>query len=225
MHDPMVVAAEIRRPWPKVSRARHHRWRMTRLFWDLGFVELYWPALVTIWHVEPDDQDSGTVCKPGTWLKHPHHWRFQFHPWQHFRRWAFTRCAWCGGKSRKGDYVNTGYGWSGDREPAHWWESEIGLFHHDCIGIEHAHRTCICSLADGGPWATNGFNGPHGECQTCGGFRRMPLEKDTAPGGDYDVRVRTTELMRAIPRGERNPQVTAEVERLWKAHRSTEQES
>ena len=221
MHDPMVVAAEIRRPWPRMSRARHHRWRFTRSFWDMGSVELYWPALITIWHVEPDDKDSGTVCKPGTWLRHPHHWRLQFHPWQHFRRWAFTRCEWCGGKSRKGDYVNTGYGWSGDRKPEHWWQSELGLFHGDCIGIEHAHRTCVCSLAEGS-WPTIAYDGePYGNCSTCGGARRM----GSGRSADYDVRTRTTEMLRAIPKGGRDASVTAEVGRMWREYRATVQQN
>ena len=34
------------------------------------------------------------------WWQHPrwhiHHWKLQIHPWQHFTRWAFSRCAGCG---------------------------------------------------------------------------------------------------------------------------------
>lgn len=218
MHDPMVETFTIRRPWPKVSRqTRKRKARFRGAFWYVAGVELYWPSLITVWHVEPDGQDAGAICKPSTWRRHPHHWRIQFHPWQHFRRWAFTRCTWCGGKSRKGDYVNTGYGWEPDRKPAHWWQSERGLFHGDCLSVHHAHRTCVCSLADGGPWANGKASGdPYGNCATCGGFRRM----STGGRADYEVHVATTVLMQGIPVGHRNATVMSEVKRLWAEHRA-----
>lgn len=218
MHDPMVEAFTIRRPWPNVRKlTREYKTTFRGVFWRFAGREFYWPSLITVWHVEPDGKDAGTVCKPSTWRKHPQHWEVQFHPWQHFRRRAFTRCAWCGGKSRKGDYVNTGYGWSGDRKPDHWWQSERGLFHADCLSVHHAHRTCVCSLIDGGPWAQGKVNGdPYGTCGTCGGFRRM----STGTDADYEVHVTTTELMQTIPEGERSEVVMAAVKRLWKEHRA-----
>ena len=61
MHDPMVVAFEIRRPWPE-RQARPFgktRWRFRGAFWNIAGRGLYWPGLVTIWHVEPEGRDSG----------------------------------------------------------------------------------------------------------------------------------------------------------------------
>jgi hypothetical protein len=44
MHDPMTVAFEIRRPWPsKKDRT-------------------YYPSLFTIWHVDPETDDSDDSC-------------------------------------------------------------------------------------------------------------------------------------------------------------------
>jgi len=62
MHDPMVVAFEIRRPWPRRRRLVGRR---------------YWPALITIWHVEPNGHDSGEVCK------HSHRWQEPDGTWPH----------------------------------------------------------------------------------------------------------------------------------------------
>lgn len=220
MHDPMVEAFSIRRPWPEVRKLnREYKPTLRGVFWRFWGREFYWPSLVTVWHVEPDGQDAGTVCKPSTWRRHPHHWKIQFHPWQHFRRWAFTRCAWCGGKSRKGDRVNVSYGWEPDRKPKHWWQGERGIFHQDCISIEHAHRTCVCSLVEGGPWKNGMHRGdPYGDCGTCGGFRRM----STGSSADYEAHVATVELMRRIPKGDRDAEVMSEVREIWKTHRATQ---
>lgn len=45
MHDPMNVAWEIKRPWP--TRFRNH--------W-------YWPAIITVWHVDPHTDGSDDSC-------------------------------------------------------------------------------------------------------------------------------------------------------------------
>lgn len=221
MHDPMVVAFEIRRPWPEIRKDQHNHPRKLRgAFWYIAGRELYWPGLITVWHVERHGLDAGQVCPSRTWRRHPHHWRIQVHSLQHLRRHLLTRCAWCGGKSRRGDSVNVGYGWDGSPR-APWWQGEKGLFHKDCISVEHAHRTCVCSLADGGPWESTAYDRtPYGTCATCGGFRRMST--DTA--ADYEVHVRTTELMRAIPQGHRDPVVMTQVERLWREHRAQREE-
>lgn len=218
MHDPMVVAYEIRRPWPQIRRIHDARPRGIRgPFWRFGNVELYWPGLITIWHVEPAGADAFEICKHTTrWQWHVHHWRLQLHPWQKFKRWAFQRCQWCGGRSRRGDYVNVSMGWESQKAD-HWWQSTPGVFHHDCISIHQAHRTCACSLLEGGPWAHNGASGPWGTCSACGGFRAMRSRLDD----EYDVRSFTTELLRTIPKGERNPATTKLVSLLWKEHRRT----
>lgn len=220
MHDPMVVAFEIRRPWPKISKISDARPRGIRgAFWRFRNVELYWPGMLTIWHVEPDGRDAFEVCGPWQsqrWRWHVHHWRLQFAPWQHFRRWAFTRCTWCGGPSRRGDYVNTGRGWDAERKPKHWWQSEVGLYHRDCLSIEEAHRECICP-DDVGRWrlGRGGATG-YGDCLVCMGFRLMPHNRDRPE----DVpRRQARDLMRTIPRGGRDAAITAQVEAIWREFR------
>jgi len=218
MHDPMVVAIEVRRPWPKVRKLTKRRpLRLRGAFWQLGSVELYWPGLITVWHIEPGDADAGTVCKPSAWKRHVHHWQLQVHPWQHFRRWAFTRCAWCGGRSRRGDYVNVGEGWGSTSKPRRWWQSEVGLCHSDCSSIKRAHATCTCSLAEGGPWL-NGRNSlePWGRCDTCGGFRITQHGTEAA----IETRAITTELLKQIPQGSRDKAVTTIVSTLWREQRA-----
>lgn len=50
------------------------------------------------------------------WWQHPrwhvHHWRLQLHFWQAFHRWAFVRCAKCGGRFRYHEPVCGG--WTGN---------------------------------------------------------------------------------------------------------------
>lgn len=70
------------------------------------------------------------------WWQHPRwhvrHWKLQVHPWQTFRRWAFTRCAGCG----------KGFAW-GESPISHQWDSEkpklfcseVGLYHDKCSGM------------------------------------------------------------------------------------------
>ncbi len=47
------------------------------------------------------------------WWQHPrwhvHHWRIQIHLWQIFKRWAFVRCAHCGGRFRWNEAVCTSW--------------------------------------------------------------------------------------------------------------------
>lgn len=159
MHDPMVVAFEIRRPWPKrtkhsdanpgaprwKARSQWATWRKPwagwSAFWTIAGRGLYWPALITIWHVEPDGQDSLTVCRKrvrqpdgswkyvGRWQLHVHHWKIQVHPLQHLRRRLLTRCEECG---RKGS-PNHSRQWNDDRGP--WWKGERGLLHRQCSSL------------------------------------------------------------------------------------------
>lgn len=85
MHDPLTVAFTIPRPWPRRANWSTRRW--------------YWPALVTVWHVDPETDGTDDSCGWFTnrwWKFHVHHWRLQVHPWQALRRWLFTRCEFCG---------------------------------------------------------------------------------------------------------------------------------
>lgn len=74
------------------------------------------------------------------WYKHPRwhvwHWRLQIHPWQTFRRWAFSRCAGCGGRFAWGE-CPTSFGW-GSSKPTKWFRSEVGSYHGGCAGKAHA---------------------------------------------------------------------------------------
>jgi hypothetical protein len=224
MHDPLVVAHTIRRPWPKISRPNwsqdrrigvRYSWRRWydlrpkafKAFWRFGPVELYWPGLITIWHVEPNGHDSFTVCKHSSqWKWHVHHWRIQVHPLQHFRRWALTRCEWCGGRSRRGDYVNVSHSWDGER--GQWWRGEPGLFHAECSSVHSAHLSCTCGV---GPFEHRDY----GTCASCGKFRAWRSAADDQAAGDA-----ATRLYAALGQGQRpTPEVRDEAHRLWAEQR------
>lgn len=123
-------------------------------FWRLGGRDYYWPSLITVWHREPGGRDGLSVCgkrvqrRDGTWKfrrgwrLHVHHWHLQIRPLQALRRRLLTRCAWCRGRSVKGDPVNVSHSWDGPR--GRWWQGEPGLYHRDCSAIRGAHGTCIC---------------------------------------------------------------------------------
>jgi hypothetical protein len=220
MHDPMTVAFEIRRPWPQRSPGRkvsEKRWKIGKSpFWNLAGVEYYWPGLITVWHVDPSGFDSNEDCPySGHWQWHVHHWRLQIHPWQNFRRWALTRCEWCGGRSRKGDYVNISQQW--DRERGPWWKGERGLFHSDCASISSAHRQCACHLHVGGSWEHELSGRPYGECATCGNYRGWQPRDDRDSPRDVANR-----LMQTIPVGGRDDEIMRTVKRMWKEHRNRE---
>jgi hypothetical protein len=67
------------------------------------------------------------------WWRHPryhvHHLKFQIHPLQHFKRWAFSRCCKCGKGFRWGSSVCTDQ-WYGDGPQ--WFKSEEKVYHGDC---------------------------------------------------------------------------------------------
>lgn len=69
------------------------------------------------------------------WYRHPRwhiqHWRFQVHPWRTFRRWAFSRCAGCGGRFAWGESP-TGFNW--DPPKPKFFCSEVDVYHSDCAG-------------------------------------------------------------------------------------------
>lgn len=76
------------------------------------------------------------------WWRHPKwhfwHWHFQVHPWQQFRRWAFSRCAGCGKRFTYG-YSPVGHQW--DPPKPKWFRSEVGIYHHECSGMTmHLHN-------------------------------------------------------------------------------------
>lgn len=95
MHDPMVVAFEIRRPWPS-RRATPVRpgqprweWKCHGRWWKPGnwspFVTAFgrrwfFPSLLTVWHVEPRGADSGTVCRHTRRVDDVAGWKVRLHP-------------------------------------------------------------------------------------------------------------------------------------------------
>jgi hypothetical protein len=185
VHDPLVVAFQIKRPWPDggYKTATGHRRR-------------HWPAMVTIWHREPGGHDSGTLCKwNGKWRWHVHHYRIQIPPLQHLRRRLLTRCAWCGGRSRKGDPVNYATSWN--RHRTRWWQGETGLLHSDCHAVLGASRACLCDT----PAVSNGW----GKCGTCGKFRAWGAEVTEAD-----------RLLAALPTSGRIPlEMRPRLEAIW----------
>lgn len=186
MHDPLVVAFEIRRPWPRIEKtATRRRYR--------------WPSLITVWHREPGGHDSGTVCRrSGSWRRHVHHYRVQVHPLQHLRRWALTRCEWCGGRSRKDDAINFSSSWDGVH--TRWWRSEAGLRHHDCDTVWRASKKCLCDVPALPPCE-------FGQCATCGKFRAWRADVSEAD-----------RLLAALPARSRIPaELRPRLEAIWDA--------
>ncbi len=168
MHDPFVVAFEIRRPWPERSgRGRRP----------------YWPPIITVWHREPGGHDCGTVCQHWRdgkirhgWRFHVHHWRIQIHGLQRLRRRLLTRCSWCGGRERNGDAVNRSHQW--DRKPTPWWRGEVGLYHDDCSAVATAWAGCCCIAPICADADTNGH--PYGHCLVCDKTRGFGLRAEIA---------------------------------------------
>lgn len=85
---------------------------------------------------------AGFYCRIATlilrelrpWWKHPRwhiwHWKINVGPLLSFKRWAFSRCAKCGGRFPWG-YAPIGpWGGNGPR----WFRNEPGVYHHGCDG-------------------------------------------------------------------------------------------
>lgn len=53
MHDPMTVVCDIKRPWPRLTRAG-----VERKHWGW----FYWPTWITVWHVDPERDGSDDSC-------------------------------------------------------------------------------------------------------------------------------------------------------------------
>lgn len=159
MHDPDVVAWEIRRPWSRRDRWSKSGWRF--------------PLMVTVWHQDPGGYDCFDVCKrDSNWRWHVHHWHLQIHALQFLRRRLLTRCAWCGGRDRNGDPVNVSDQWDAPR--GKWWRGEEHLSHGDCSSVARAHRLCLCDEPALGPHG-------YGQCSTCGKFAEWGRGDVAAP--------------------------------------------
>lgn len=192
MHDPLTVAFEIRRPWPKPVDYRTKqaardgvRWRLGAPYLVLAGRGLYFPCMITVWHRDPSGYDD-TTCRAKRWQWHIHHWKIQISPLQRLRRRLLTRCAWCGGRSVKGDAVNISHQWDGPR--GRWWQGSPGLFHRDCSAIKSAHATCVCE------WPVLEHD-TYGKCARCERARSFGTTDEHLP--------RLRELA-AIPHGGRH---------------------
>lgn len=193
MHDPLTVAFEIRRPWPDIADWRTEqaartgtRWRFDSPYWVIAGRGLYWPCMITVWHRDPSGYDD-TTCRGKRWQWHIHHWKIQISPLQQLRRRLLTRCAWCGGRSVKGDAVNHSHQWDGPR--GRWWHGESGLFHRDCSAIKSAHATCVCE------WPVLEHD-TYGKCARC---------ERTRSFGTTDEHLPRLRGLAAIPHGGRRP--------------------
>jgi hypothetical protein len=186
-------------PWYKASSYSS--------FWVIAGRRVYWPSMLVVWHHDPGNYDAFDVCKRKShWRWHVHHWHIQIPGLQHLRRSLLTRCQWCKGKSRKGDYVNVSHQWDGPR--GHWWEGEPGLYHGECSSVERAHRTCLCEQ----PILEHN---DYGTCIRCLKFRAWrTTEEQLAPARLIVSRTKEGERMDAA--------TSAEVNALWKALREKE---
>lgn len=75
------------------------------------------------------------------WWKHPKwhfwHWKFQCHPLQTFKRWAFSRCSKCG-KGFSWGYSPVTNNWNA--KGPRWFRSEPDTFHSNCY---HPSDNCV----------------------------------------------------------------------------------
>lgn len=145
MHDPMVVAFEIRNPIPRRHKSHDAkpgkpRWRWSPPFATVAGRGIYWRSLITVWHVEPGGRDALSVCgydadgrrniRSGRWRWHIRHWKIQVSPLQRWRRALLTRCEECG---RRGS-PNISHQWDRDHRQR-WWKGERGLYHLQCSSL------------------------------------------------------------------------------------------
>lgn len=89
------------------------------------------PVNVAIYRIRQIFRLHKSLVRP--WWRHPRwhfwHWEFQVHPIQHFKRWAFSRCHYCGGRFRWGESpLSLVWHGTGPR----WFRSEEKVLHLDC---------------------------------------------------------------------------------------------
>lgn len=177
MHDPMVVAFQVKLPIPRRDKYRERsqtkRWALGRRRFTnpehvgkaiypwrrpYGYEPVIagrcyrWRLFITVWHVEPNGHDSGTVCKHydrwqdedgwhtkqrRAWLFHVHHWHIQIPVLQGLRARLFDRCTLCGRKGRP----NISHQWDGPKVGWRKWRSRGGLYHHECSELVSARRS------------------------------------------------------------------------------------
>lgn len=149
MHSPEVMAFEIKRPWPKITKASktglqvRYKWAKWydlrpssfQSFWTIGPMEWYWPGIAVIWHMEPGGLDANTVCKINShWRWHIHHWSIQVFAIGNLRKVLFERCLHCGGKYRWNE-ARVSHNWY---EPkSKWFKVQRRSYHRGCSDVVH----------------------------------------------------------------------------------------
>jgi len=75
----------------------------------------------------------GILAANRPWYRHPRwhlwHWKIQIHSLQNFKRWAFSRCEYCGGRFCYGESPCT-FSWNGTGPL--WFRSEKSVHHSGC---------------------------------------------------------------------------------------------
>src|SRR5690606_28632537 len=116
-------------------------WRGWMAFWTVAGRGSDWPSRITVWHCEPGNHDSLTVCgrgRDGTrnahrrWRWHVHHWRIQIVPLHKLHRWLFERCELCGDRYPWG-YAPVAHQWEQPR--GGWWRVTRRAYHHECSSL------------------------------------------------------------------------------------------
>lgn len=132
---PSALASKPMDPW---WRPRAYRIRVAGR-------SLQWVELCTVWHVEPDGHDSGTICKGmrGSQLtahnvrwawKHRRHLEVHFGFTRKVKRWLRDRCAECGDRFR----------WKQSRRS---YMSTDKVWHDKCMSLRHVRGQLDDALA------------------------------------------------------------------------------
>lgn len=124
MHDPLVVAFQIRRPWP--SRSRMHDTRPDGKG-SAGGRRWAWRMRHTHWNGPAGG--CGEACRSSG--RDPFPW------WKPSSYSPFMTVA-----GRKRRPVNVSHQWDGPRRRL--FRIDRSCFHMDCSSVEHAHRCCTC---------------------------------------------------------------------------------
>ena len=139
--DPETDGSDDSCDWPYFKFAPAEKEYMQRLLDDKFDFGLSWD------HIIPKDdyerkralymafRVARRLYRPRPWWRHPRwhlwHWRFQVHPVQQFKRWAWSRCMHCGGRFRWGESPVSYAGWN-DHEGPRWFGGEPKVAHLRC---------------------------------------------------------------------------------------------
>ena len=169
MHSPEVLAFRVKSPF----------WRTLKF--ATGKKHRVHSSIIEVWHIEPGNKDALTVCqkrykdKKGEW-HYSKGWKWHFWHWQvspsilyKWRRQLFTRCAECGGPSRKGNVVNHSDQGFGGSVKTPLWCGEVHLFHSECLSkITKARNDQL-------------HNHEKASCYTCSGKDSFKINRNKKP--------------------------------------------